>query len=221
MADVSPLPSGLPVPEDDGAATHLPGTRMPPIALATTDGDRWRLDRVPAGAERLVLYAYPRTSRADEEPLAPDWDLIPGARGCTSEACAFRDHAADLRAAGAAVAGISTQDTAYQREVVERLQLPFPLLSDTDLSLTRALDLPTFTIAGQTLLKRLTLVVRDGLIEHVFYPVFPPDTHPAQVLHWLRADATAGGRRSRGRSGATRKSQAARSKAEPSVRGEE
>jgi peroxiredoxin len=218
---VNPAPSALPVPEDDGAATHLPGTRMPPIALATTDGDRRRLDRVPAGAERLVLYAYPRTSRPDEEPLAPDWDVIPGARGCTSEACAFRDHAADLGAAGAAVAGISTQETTYQREVVERLRLPFPLLSDSDLSLTRALHLPTFTVAGQTLLKRLTLIVRDGLIEHAFYPVFPPDAHPAQVRQWLRANRIAGGRRSRGRSSANSEPQAVRWKDEPSVRKEE
>jgi peroxiredoxin len=185
--DPNILPANLPVPEDDGAAAHLPGTPMPPIALPSTAGPPMRVDAAPAGAARLVLYAYPRTGRPGEEPLTPDWDSIPGARGCTPESCGFRDHAAELRAAGAAVAGLSTQDTAYQREAAERLQLPFPLLSDARLELTRALGLPTFSVAGRTLLERLTLVVRDGTVEHVFYPVFPPDTHAAAVLAWLRA----------------------------------
>jgi len=185
--DPNVLPPDLPIPEDDGSASHLPGTAVPPIALTSTDGELVRVDVVPEGAERLVLYAYPRTGRPGEAELTPDWDRIPGARGCTPESCGFRDHAADLGAAGAAVAGLSTQDTAYQREAVERLQLPFAVLSDSDLTLTRALDLPTFTVAGQTLLKRLTLVIRDGAVEHVFYPVFPPDAHAAEVLEWLRA----------------------------------
>jgi peroxiredoxin len=146
-----------------------------------------RVDLTPGEAQRLVLYAYPRTGRPDEEPLTSDWDLIPGARGCTPESCGFRDHAAELRLAGAEVAGVSTQDSDYQHEAEERLHLPFPLLSDADLELTRALDLPTFTVAGQPLLKRLTLVVREGSIEHVFYPVFPPDEHAGVVLQWLRA----------------------------------
>jgi peroxiredoxin len=160
---------------------------MPPIALRTTTGEEMRVDFTPGDAERLVLYAYPRTGRPDEAPLTPDWDLIPGARGCTPESCGFRDHAADLRAAGADVAGLSTQDSDYQREVVDRLHLPFPLLSDAGLELTRTLDLPTFTVGGQVLLKRFTLVVREGTIEHVFYPVFPPDEHASVVLEWLRA----------------------------------
>ena len=184
--DPTVLPPNLPVPEDDGAAAHLPGARMPAIALASTDGRPVRVDVVPEGAERLVLYAYPRTGRPGEPEFTADWSSIPGARGCTPESCAFRDHAADLRAAGAAVAGVSTQTTDDQREVVDRLRLPFPLLSDADLELTRALDLPAFAVAGHTLLKRLTLVVRDGLVEHVFYPVFPPDAHAAEVLDWLR-----------------------------------
>jgi peroxiredoxin len=184
--DPTVLPSGLPVPENDGAANHLPGTRLPPIELASTTGRPMRVDVPPEPAERLVLYAYPRTGRPGEEPLSPDWDLIPGARGCTPEACSFRDHAVDLAAAGAAVAGLSTQDTEYQREAATRLHLSFPLVSDADLTLTRALDLPTFTVAGQVLLKRLTLVVREGRVEHVFYPVFPPDSHAAVVLDWLR-----------------------------------
>jgi peroxiredoxin len=160
---------------------------MPPLALPATDGSSFRVDRPPDGFDRLVLYAYPRTGRPGIAPLTPDWDAIPGARGCTPESCGFRDHAADLAAVGAAVAGVSTQSTDYQREAVERLGLPFPLLSDAGRQLAGALRLPTFEAGGQILLKRLTLVVRDGFVEHVFYPVFPPDTHAEEVLGWVRA----------------------------------
>jgi peroxiredoxin len=187
IIDPTVLPAGLPEPEDDGAASHLAGRPMPDLVLPSTSGGSVRVDLVPEGADRLVLYAYPRTGRPGEPPLTPDWDLIPGARGCTPESCGFRDHAADLWDAGAAVAGLSTQSTEDQLEVVERLGLPFPLLSDGDLQLTHALALPTHIVAGQTLVKRLTLVVRDGRIEHVFYPVFPPDTHAPKVLAWLLA----------------------------------
>lgn len=186
MKDLNELPADLPPPVDDGAAAHLVGEHLPPIALPSTNGTSIRIDRVPPDVQRLVLFAYPRTGRPGEPSLTPDWDSISGARGCTPESCGFRDHAAELRAAGAAVAGLSTQDTEYQREAAERLQLRFPLLSDAELQLTRALRLPTFTVAGHTLLRRLTLVVRDGVVEHVFYPVFPPDTHADEVLAWLR-----------------------------------
>jgi peroxiredoxin len=185
--DLYTLPRDLPVPEDDGAAAHLPGAAMPAVALASTTGSPVRVDVVSEGAHRLVLYLYPRTGRPGEPELTPDWNLIPGARGCTPESCAFRDHAAALWDAGAAVAGVSTQSPDDQREAAERLELPFPLLSDADLTLTRALELPVFTVAGLTLLKRLTLVVRDRRIEHVFYPVFPPDAHAAEVVSWLAA----------------------------------
>jgi peroxiredoxin len=179
------MPAGLPVPEDDGAAVHLRGARMPPLALPATDGSSFPVDRPAAGFDRLILFAYPRTGRPGEPPLTPDWDSIPGARGCTPESCGFRDHARELAAMGAAVAGISTQTTEYQREVVERLRLPFPLLSDADRRLTDALGLPTFEAGGQVLLKRLTLVVRGGVVERVFYPVFPPDRHAEDVLRWI------------------------------------
>jgi peroxiredoxin len=183
--DPNVLPPDLPVPEDDGAAAHLPGLALPPFELAATDGSTVRLDRLEG---RTIVYAYPRTGRPGEDPLVPDWDLIPGARGCTPETCGFRDHHAELQGAGAAqVFGLSAQDSDDQREVVDRLQLPFQLLSDEDLELTKALRLPTFEAAGQTLIKRLTLVVNEGSIEHVFYPVFPPDRHAEEVLAWLRA----------------------------------
>lgn len=189
MTHPTAIPSDLPVPVDDGAADHLPGMAVPPIGLPATDGRTVRLDTPPADAERLVVYAYPRTGRPGEPSLTPDWDSIPGARGCTPESCGFRDHAAELRAAGATVLGLSTQDTGYQREMVDRLRLPFPVLSDVDLELTRAMRLPTLTAAGQVLLRRITLVLRGGVVEHVFYPVFPPDTHAERVLDWLRAHA--------------------------------
>jgi peroxiredoxin len=184
--DPNVLPEGLPAPVDDGAADHLLGVPLPPFELAASDGSRVRLDRLPA---RAIVYAYPRTGVPGEDPLVPDWDEIPGARGCTPESCAFRDHLADLQAAGASgVLGLSTQDSDYQGEAAKRLQLPFPLLSDADLELTKALRLPTFEAAGETLLKRFTLVVSDGRIEHVFYPVFPPDQHAEEVLEWLRGE---------------------------------
>ncbi len=182
--DPTVLPPGLPVPVDDGAAKHLPGLRVPPIRLPATDGTELALAE-EGRLVRRVVYAFPRTGRPGEAPLVEDWDLIPGARGCTPESCAFRDHHAELARAGAEVVGLSTQDTAYQREAVERLHLPFVLVSDAQLRLTKAMRLPTFEAAGHILLKRFTLVIRDGRVEHVFYPVFPPDRHAAELLGWL------------------------------------
>jgi peroxiredoxin len=135
---------------------------------------------------RVVLYLYPLTGRPGVD-LPVGWDEIPGARGCTPEACSFRDHFQDLQAAGAVgVYGLSSQDTDYQREVVERLHLPFAMLSDVRLQLADSLGLPTFVADGMTLYKRLTLIVNAGTIERTFYPVFPPDEHAAEVLSWLR-----------------------------------
>lgn len=185
--DPQSLPADLPVPADDGGADHLTGAAMPLLSLPATTGGQIRVDAVPEGMSRLVLYAYPRTARPGEDPLVSDWDMIPGARGCTPESCGFRDHAADLRAVGAAVAGLSAQDTAYQQEAAQRLGLPFPLLSDAEFRLTDALRLPTFDVAGHRLLRRLTMVISGGVVEHVFYPVFPPDTHALDVLEWLRS----------------------------------
>ena len=180
-----PLPDDLPVPEDDGAAAGLIGEVLPSVSLPTSDGGHVDLGRLGPG--RAVLYVYPMTGRPGVA-LPDGWDEIPGARGCTPESCGFRDHFADLRAAGAsAVHGISSQDSEYQREVAERLGLPFTLLSDERLALASALRLPTFQTAGMTLYRRLTLVVAAGRVEHVFYPVFPPDGHAADVLGWLRA----------------------------------
>lgn len=184
--DLTDLPADLPLPVDDGAAAHLLGSRVPDVELPATDGRSLSLATYPA--RRIVVYAYPRTGRPGEAPLVDDWDAIPGARGCTPETCGFRDHHAELVAAGAEVFGLSTQDTAYQQELVARLHLPFAVLSDADLQLTRVWRLPTFEAAGQILLKRLTLLLREGRVEHVWYPVFPPDRHATEVLGWLRSN---------------------------------
>jgi peroxiredoxin len=176
------LPADLPVPHDDGAARHLTGRKLPALALAATDGSRVDLSKLRG---RTVVYIYPRTGVPGQ--ASPDgWDQIPGARGCTPQSCAFRDHFAELKQLGVAhLYGLSTQDTAYQSEAVERLHLPFPLLSDQNLELARALELPTFTVAGMTLLKRMAWVIDDGAISKVFYPVFPPDKNAEEVIAWL------------------------------------
>jgi peroxiredoxin len=177
------LPPDLPVPVDDGAAAHLAGTRLPSVSLQATDGSVVDLSAVSG---TVVVFAYPRTGRPGEPSLVEHWDSIPGARGCTPHTSAFRDLHAEFTALGARVYGLSTQDTAYQREMVERLHVPFPVLSDADLALTRALNLPTMDVAGQTLLKRIAWIARDGVIERVFYPVFPPDKNADEVLAALR-----------------------------------
>lgn len=181
------LPANLPVPEDDGACDHLAGMLLPSVPLRATDG---RMIDLAEPRGWTVVYCYPRTGRPDE-PLPEGWDATPGARGCTPQSCAFRDHYAELRGRGAEVFGISTQDTEYQREAAERLHLPFSLLSDVDLRFAHALRLPTFTVAGMTLLKRVTLLVRDARIEHVWYPVFPPDANAGEVVRWLNQQALA------------------------------
>ena len=179
--DIHTIPEDLPVPEDDGAAGHLLNAAIPAIALTATTGESIRLDE-PKG--KTVLFCYPRTGRPDEA-LPPGWNAIRGARGCTPEACGFRDAHQQFADLGVRVLALSTQDPDYQREMADRLHLPFPVLSDERLELTRELGLPTFETSGWTLLRRLTLVIDGGRIEHVFYPVFPPDTHAGEVLDWL------------------------------------
>ena len=174
--------STIPAPVDDGATRHLVGVRVASVPLLATDGDTVDLSTMPG---RTVVYAYPRTGRPGIEN--PDgWDMIPGARGCTPQSCSFRDHLAELKALGVGhLFGLSTQDHDYQREAAERLHLPFTLLSDENLKLTRAMALPTFETGGMTLLKRFTLVINGGTVEHVFYPVFPPDRSASDVIAWL------------------------------------
>jgi peroxiredoxin len=176
--------SKIPAPVDDGGARHLQGMQVPDVALPATDGTQVALAKLPG---RVIVFAYPRTGQPGKIALIDDWDMIPGARGCTPQSCAFRDLHKELTSAGAQrVFGLSTQDGAYQREAAERLHLPFPLLSDEKLALTRALRLPTMDVAGLTLIKRLALVIDEGRITKVFYPVFPPDRNAGDVLAWLQ-----------------------------------
>jgi peroxiredoxin len=176
--------SKIPAPEDDGAAAHLVGMTLPPISLVATDDTSVDLSTLKG---RTVVFGYPRTGEPGKIGLVEDWDMIPGARGCTPQTCSFRDLFAELKAAGARhVFGLSTQDNIYQTEMASRLHLPFPVLSDDKLALTSALDLPTLEVAGLTLIKRLALIIDDARITHVFYPVFPPDRNAGDVLEWLK-----------------------------------
>jgi peroxiredoxin len=186
VASFENLPAGLPVPADDGRAAHLVGWRLPAIELLGCSGKWWDLSGVDG---TIVIYVYPMTGTPGVA-LPSEWDSIPGARGCTPEACGFRDHHSDLLAAGAsAVVGVSSQSTEHQREAADRLHLPFDLLSDNDFRWAAELDLPTFSADGVRFHSRLTLVATSGTIEHVFYPVFPPDSHADEVLAWLRKNS--------------------------------
>ena len=177
------LPPNLPEPSDDGACSHLLGMRLPPIALPATTGEPIDLS---SHAGLAVIYCYPATGTPGV-PSPSGWDEFPGARGCTPQSCAYRDHNEDLQALGATVYGVSAQTTEAQQEAAERLELPFPLLSDAAFTFTRALRLPTFELEAKRYLKRDTFVVQDGIIEKVFYPVFPPENNAEEVIAWLRA----------------------------------
>lgn len=180
------LPDDLPAPVDDGGARHLTGLEWPDVTLAASDGSQVNLARLSG---RTVVYIYPRTGRPGQA-LPTGWNAIPGARGCTPQSCSFRDHFDELKSLGVRqVYGLSTQDSDYQREVVERLHLPFTILSDAGYALQRALRLPTFEVDGMILLKRMALVIDDGRITEVLYPVFPPDRSAAEVIDWLRTNS--------------------------------
>src|SRR5579871_371967 len=176
--------SKIPAPVDDGGTAHLRGLKFPPVSLHATDDTMVTLSELPG---RIVVFAYPRTGEPGKISLVDDWDMIPGARGCTPQTCSFRDLFAELKAAGARhVFGLSTQSNVYQTEMASRLHLPFPVLSDEKLELARALNLPTMEVAGLVLIKRLALIIDDARITEVFYPVFPPDRNAGDVLEWLK-----------------------------------
>jgi peroxiredoxin len=183
MTNLNQLPTDLPVPQDDGACNHLVGMPLPNVALLATDGSMVNLSQL---AGRLVIYCYPMTGQPNV-PLPEGWDQIPGARGCTPQSCAFRDHYQELQALNTNVFGLSVQSTEYQREMATRLHLPFQVLSDEQYQFQKALNLPTFVAAGMTLLKRVTLISHLGRIEAVHYPIFPSDSDPAWVLDYLKS----------------------------------
>ena len=178
MGNYLELPKDLPQPEHDGAADHLKGQRLPPVSLHATNHATINLGNVPG---MIVIYCYPMTGQPNV-PLPEGWDQIPGARGCTPQSCAFRDHYQEIRALGAEVFGLSVQTSDYQKEMASRLHLPFPILSDVSYEFQKALNLPTFEAAGMRLLKRITLIANDGVIQAIHYPVFPSDSDPDWVL---------------------------------------
>jgi len=183
MHNPNVLPAGIPAPQDDGGARHLTGMKLPDIALPATSGAPVNLSKLKG---RTIVYVYPRTGVPGVD-APPGWDEIPGARGCTPQSCSFRDHFDDLKRLGVVqLFGLSTQDSAYQAEAATRLHLPFAILSDEKLALTKAMKLPIFTTSGMTLLKRMAWVIDDGKITKVFYPVFPPDKNAADVVAWLQ-----------------------------------
>ena len=182
MTNLHDLPVDLPVPEDDGATDHLPGARLPSITLSANSGEP--IDLAAAARETLVVYVYPATG-VPGQPLPEGWDEVPGARGCTLQSCAFRDHAAELGELGATVLGISGQRISEQREFAERENIPYRLLNDSEFILGAALGLPTFQLGGARYYRRLTFIARAGEIAKVFYPVFPPQGNALEVIQWL------------------------------------
>jgi peroxiredoxin len=182
--DFSRLPADLPVPVDDGAADHLPGSAVPDVALPSTNGGE--LSLADAARDLVVAYVYPRTGTPGV-PAPEGWDDIPGARGCTPQSCAFRDAQQELARHGASLIGISTQTPDEQAEFARRERIPYPLLGDPGLLLAQHMRLPTFEAGGLQLYKRLTFVAEQGRIAKVFYPVFPPDRNAGEVLAWLEA----------------------------------
>lgn len=187
-----PLPADLPAPVDDGGAAHLSGMSIPSLELRSTEGGIADLAELAEGG--LVLYVFPKMGRPGEAD-PPGWDQTPGAYGCTQESCSFRDRHGAFADLGYTVAGLSAQPAEEQQEAADRLHLPFPLLADPDRRAGGALRLPTFSIGGMTLYRRLTLVARAGRIATVFYPVFPPDRHPEEVLAWIRSSGRSDRRR--------------------------
>ena len=184
-----PLPPNLPVPSDDGAANHLEGIALPPVSLASTAGMLVDVSRL-GHKGRVVIFCYPMTG-VPGQPLPEGWDMIPGARGCTPQTCGFRDLYKEFQGLKVEVFGCSTQTTEYQKEMADRLHVPFQILSDADFKLTDAIHLPTFDVDGKRLLRRLTMVIGADRIEHVFYPVFPPNESADEVMRWVRAHPAA------------------------------
>jgi hypothetical protein len=182
MTNLTQLPSDLPIPEDDGSTDHLKGMKLPQVLLKATNGETINLGNIQG---RLVIYCYPMTGQPNVA-LPDGWDQIAGARGCTPQSCSFRDHYQDLKNLGAKVIGLSVQTSEYQKEMADRLHLPFPVVSDVDYQFQKALNMPTFVAGGMTLLKRVTLITNHSVIEGVHYPIFPSDSDAAWVMDYLK-----------------------------------
>jgi len=183
MTSYQELPADLPIPQDDGTTDHLKGMKLPQVSLMATSGQKIEVGDIKG---KLVIYCYPMTGRPNVA-LPDGWDNIPGARGCTPQSCSYRDHYQELKSLGAVVLGLSVQSPEYQKEMADRLHLPFPVVSDANYEFQKALNMPTFVAAGMTLLKRVTLIANNGHIEAVHYPIFPSDSDAAWVLDYLKA----------------------------------
>ena len=183
MTNINQLPPDLPVPQDDGSTNHLKGMKLPNVSLIATNGKTINLGDIKG---KLVIYCYPMTGQPNVA-LPDGWDQIPGARGCTPQSCSFRDHYQELQALGAELVGLSVQTTEYQKEMADRLHLPFPVVSDVNYQFQKALNMPTFATSGMILLKRVTLIANHGVIEAVHYPIFPSDSDPAWVIDYLKS----------------------------------
>ena len=184
MENFIELPSNLPIPQDDGASSHLLGKSLPSIVLHSTSDKQVNISNIKGN---VVFYCYPMTGQPGVE-LPDGWDLIPGARGCTPQSCSFRDHYQELQAFNTQVYGISTQKSSTQLEAVERLHLPYELLSDANFELTTSLQLPTFEVENRRFIKRLTLIIQESKIVKVFYPIFPPERNVIDVVEWLKQE---------------------------------
>lgn len=185
--NLTALPANLLIPQDDGACDHLFGLAFPNLSLSSTTGEEIS-PRALSLKKDVILFCYPMTGRPGVA-LPDGWDNIPGARGCTPQNCAFKDNSQEFSALDAQLIGVSTQDTTYQKELVERIHLPYPILSDSEFKLIEALSLPTMVVANMTLIKRLTVIIRDGTIAKVFYPVFPSNKNPSEILRWLKTNS--------------------------------
>ena len=183
MTNLNQLPTDLPIPQDDGSTNHLKGMKLPNLSLKATNGKAINFVDIKG---KLVIYCYPLTGQPNVA-LPDGWDQIPGARGCTPQSCSFRDHYQELQALGADVIGLSVQSTEYQKEMADRLHLPFQVVSDVNYQFQKALNMPTFVADGITLLKRVTLMVNNGVIDAVHYPIFPSDSDPAWVIDYLKS----------------------------------
>ncbi len=183
MTNLNQLPRDLPVPQDDGSTNHLKGMKLPNVSLIGTNGKTVNFGDIKG---KLVIYCYPMTGQPNVA-LPDGWDQIPGARGCTPQSCSFRDHYQELQALGAEVVGLSVQTAEYQKEMADRLHLSFPVVSDVNYQFQKALNMPTFVAAGMTLLKRVTLITSNGVIEAVHYPIFPSDSDPSWVIDYLNS----------------------------------
>ena len=169
--------------ENFSGMNTLKNKNFPNISLPNQDGNLLNLDR--SDTFRMVLYFYPMTGRPDK-PLPDNWNNIPGAKGCTIQTCLFRDNYDEIITLNAVPIGISTQSIDDNKEMTNRLKIPYDILSDEKLELSDELNIPTFSVESKIFLKRITLIVEKKIIKKVFYPINDINKHIEEVLKWLK-----------------------------------